>query len=98
MVGIEALIYLGTVFGAVSLTNALYDSGFLLKGYQRFVAGTGTQIVSANFLIGYTNLESFVTASAKGYLGIGGFVFIGGLIALIITWSGNLIYHRQAVM
>ena len=98
MVGIEALLYLGTIFGAVSITNGLYDSGFLRNGYGRFIAGGSTTFVSSEFLQGYTNLESFITASANGSLGIGGFVFIGGLVALLITWAGNLIYHRQAVM
>jgi len=98
MVGIEALLYLGTIFGAVSLTNGLFDSGFLRNGYGRFVAGASTTFVSSEFLQGYTNLESFIRASANGSLGIGGFVFIGGLVALLITWAGNLIYHRQAVM
>lgn len=98
MVGIEALLYLGTILGAVSITNGFYDSGFLRNGYQRFIAGTGTTLVSSEWLQGYTNLESFIRASANGSLGFGGFVFVGGLIALVITWSGNLIYHKKAVM
>ena len=98
MAGIEALIYLGTLLGSVSITNAAYDNGFLRNGYGRFIAGGSTTFVSSEWLQGYTNLESFISASFNGSLGIGGFVFIGGLVALLITWSGNLIYHRQAVM
>lgn len=98
MVGIEFLIYLGTVLGSISITNLAYDNGVLRNGYARFVGGASTQIVSSNFLVGYTNLESFIRASGSGALGLGGYVFIGGLVALLITWSGNLIYHKKLVM
>ena len=61
------------------------------------MAGGTASITSANFLVGYTNLEYFISASANGALGLSGFIFIGGLFALVITWISNLLEYGVAV-
>ena len=48
-------------------------------------------MAGSGYLIGYTNLESFINAAANGSLGFSGYVFIGGLAALLITWASNII-------
>ena len=84
------ILMLGAVLGSTSLIAGLANSGYMNSALTRSVAGGVISFTSANFLVGYTNLESFISASANGTLGFSGFVFIGGLIALLITWLSNL--------
>lgn len=97
MNSILIIILIGSVLGSTSIVNAMAKNGFLNSGLTRAVAGGSTAIASSNFMVGYTNLESFITASANGSLGLAGFFFIGGLAALLITWAGNLIEFGVAV-
>lgn len=90
-------IILGALFTSTSIVNGLAKNNFLNSGLTRGVAGGTTAIASSNFLVGYTNLESFISASANGSLGLSGFVFIGGLAALLITWGANLIEFRSLI-
>lgn len=97
MSSILILMLIGSVLGSTSLVNAAAKNGFLNSGLTRSIAGGTTAIASSNFMIGYTNLESFISAAANGSLGLAGFFFIGGLAALLITWAGNLIEFGVAI-
>lgn len=85
------IIILGSLLGSTSIINGLAESGFMNNALTRGVAGGTLTITSSSFLAGYTNLESFISASANGSLGISGFVFLGGLVALLFTWASNLL-------
>lgn len=85
------ILFIGAVLGSTSIINGLAKSGYMKSALTRSVAGGTIALTSSNFLVGYTNLESFISASFNGTLGFSGFVFIGGLIALLITWASNLI-------
>lgn len=87
------LLLVGSVLSSISITTALAKNGFLNNGLLRGVAGGSIYFTSSNFLVGYTNLESFISASANGSLGISGFIFLGGLAALIITWVANFVEY-----
>ncbi len=91
-------IYLLTLFGSLSFTAAVGNSGFLNNSFQRGFTGVSTQFVSANFLINYTNTESFITAAWEGQIGFTGYIFIASLAALAITWASNLYNYRQAII
>ena len=91
------ILYAGAILASTSLIGGLANNGFLNSSLTRSVAGGTVSFTSSNFLIGYTNLEYFISASANGSLGLSGFVFIGGLSALVITWVSNLIESGGAV-
>lgn len=91
------LLSVGLLLTSTSITTAAAKSGFLQNGLLRGVAGGATFITSSSFLVGYTNLESFINASINGYLGVSGFVFIGGLAALLLTWVANFIEYGVIV-
>ena len=91
------LIIIATILGSTSLVSALAKGGFLNSALTRGVAGGSIYFTSSTFLVFYTNFESFLSASANGSLGLSGFVFIGGLVALILTWVSNLIEYEVAV-
>jgi|TARA_Y100000033_G_scaffold48488_1_gene55419 hypothetical protein len=88
-----SLLVVGAILSSLSITTALAKNGFLRNGLLRGVAGGSVFFTSSNFLVGYTNLESFISASANGSLGISGFIFLGGLAALIITWVANFVEY-----
>lgn len=85
------IILLGSILGSTSIVNGLAESGFLNSALTRSVAGGSIALTSSSYLVGFTNLESFISASANGSLGIAGFVFLGGLVALLLTWFSNLL-------
>ncbi len=91
------LLIVGTILGSTSLVSALAKGGFLNSALTRAVAGGSIYFTSSTFLVYYTNFESFLSASANGSLGLAGFVFIGGLVALLLTWVSNLIEYEVAV-
>lgn len=97
MSNIIIIIFLGAILGSTSLIAAAAKSGYLNGSLTRSVAGGSLSLVSSGFLHGYTNLESFVNACFNGSLGFSGYVFIGGLFALLITWVSNLIEYKVAV-
>lgn len=74
------------------------DAGYLNGSFQRGFAGVSTQIVSANFLLSYTNFETFIYACADGMLGFSGYLFLASLGLLIIIWINNLVEYRQAIV
>ena len=99
MLGIvEVVIYLLTLFGSLSFVGAVGNSGYLNSGFQRGFAGVSTQIVSSNFLLNYTNAESFILASWEGQIGFAGYIFIASLAALAVTWVSNLYNYQQAII
>jgi hypothetical protein len=95
---VEIAIYLLTLFGSLSFVGAVGNSGYLNSGFQRGFAGVSTQLVSSNFLLNYTNAESFIRAAWEGQIGLTGYLFIGSLAALAITWASNLYNYRQAII
>lgn len=88
---ITIILFIASILGSTSVIAGLAESGFMNGALTRSVAGGTLAITSSNFLVGYTNLEYFISAAANGDLGLSGFVFIGGLVALIVTWLSNLI-------
>ena len=87
-------LILGSILGSTSIISTIAKNGGLNNGLTRGIVGGTSSFVGSGYLIGYTNLEMFITASANGSLGFGGFVFIGGLSALLITWISNLIEYE----
>jgi len=97
MSNIIIIIFLGAVLGSTSVIASAAKAGFLNGTLTRSVAGGALSLTSSSFLHGYTNLESFVNACYNGSLGFSGFFFIGGLVALLITWVSNLIEYKVAI-
>lgn len=97
MSNILILLFIGSVLGSTSLITTASKNGFLNGALTRSVAGGSLSFASSTFLVGYTNLDSYLSACANGSLGFSGYVFIGGLAALIITWVSNLIEYKVAV-
>ena len=95
---IEFLIYALTLFGTLSVVGAAGSSGLLNSAFQRGFAGVSTQVVSSNFLLNYTNTESFLWACYEGQVGLVGYVFMLSLGLLLATWGANLYNYRQAII
>ena len=91
------IIFIGGILASTSIVNSLANQGFLNSALTRGVTGGTVALTSSNFLVGYTNLESFISASANGSLGLAGFVFLGGFAALLITWASNLIEYGELI-
>lgn len=92
------ILALGAIFGSTSIIQEIARNGGLNGGLTRAVAGGSGSIAGSGFLIGYTNLESFINAAANGSLGFSGYIFIGGLAALLITWASNIIQYNGSVI
>ncbi len=97
MSSVVMLLFIGTILGSTSLVSSASKAGFLNGALTRSVAGGSVSFASSTFLVGYTNLDSYLSACANGSLGFSGFIFIGGLIALILTWVSNLYQYEVAV-
>lgn len=95
---IEAIIYIATLLISLTVVGRAGDAGYLNGAFSRGFAGVGTQIVSTNFLIYYTNLESFLRACFDGEVGISGYAYILSLGFLLIIWINNLVEYRQAIV
>ncbi len=91
------LMFLGTILASGSIMSSAAKAGYFNGALTRTVAGGSVTVASSTFLTGYTNLESYINAAAVGNLGFSGYVFIGGLAALIITWISNLVEYEVAV-
>jgi len=91
-------LILGSVLGSTSIISTIAKNGGLNGGLTRGIAGGSIGVASSTFLTGYTNLESFISAAGNGSLGFSGFVFIGGLAALLITWASNLIQYNGVLI
>jgi hypothetical protein len=94
----ELIIYLLTLLASLSVVGAAGTSGLLNNAFQRGFAGVSTQFVSSNFLLNYTNTESFIRACYGGELGLVGYFFVLSLGVLIVTWISNLYNYRQAII
>jgi hypothetical protein len=94
----EWIIYIATLLISVSVVGSAATNGYLNSALTRGFAGVSTQIVSTNFLIGYTNFESFLRACVDGQIGISGYAFVLALGVLLIVWINNLIEFRQAIV
>lgn len=95
---IETIVYFATLLISLTVVGRAGDAGYLNGALQRGFAGVSTQVVSANFLLSYTNFETFVRACFDGVLGISGYAFLLALGTLLIVWVNNLIEYRQAIM
>jgi len=91
------IIFISSILVSTSIVGGLAESGFMNGALTRSVAGGSIAFTSSNFLVGYTNLEFFISASINGELGLSGFVFIGGLVALLITWFSNILEFGVAI-
>lgn len=97
-ISLVIFLILGAIFGSTSIISAIAKNGGLNGGLTRAVAGGSASLAGSGFLVGYTNLESFINAAANGSLGFSGYVFIGGLAALLITWASNLLEYNGVVI
>lgn len=95
---IEWVLYIITGLIAITVVGAAGEAGFLNNAFQRGFAGVGTQIVSGNFLLSYTNFESFLRACLEGQVGLTGYFFLLSLGVLIVTWVSNLYDFKQAIV
>lgn len=98
MIGFESIIYAFVVFISVGLVGQAGSAGYLNGALQRGFAGGTTSIVSANFLLSYTNMESFIVACYTGAIGLTGYIFMLSLGFLAIVWVNNLVEYRQAII
>lgn len=95
---VEIIIYVATLLISLSVIGSAGNAGYLNGAFQRGFAGVGTQIASSNFLLSYTNAESFIIACYEGEVGIAGFLFLLSMGVLIITWVSNLIEYKTAIV
>jgi hypothetical protein len=95
---IEIWIYLASLFISLGVVAKAGEAGYLNGAFQRAFAGGATQITSVNFLVSYTNTESFLRACYNGVIGISGYIFLLSLGFLTIIWVNNLIQYRQAII
>lgn len=95
---IDYVIYFFTAFISIGLVGQAGASGMLNGAFQRGFAGAGAQIVSAKFLLSYTNFETFIRACFEGSIGLSGYVFLGSLGFLAAVWVNNLVEYRQAII
>lgn len=95
---IEWIIYIATLLISLTVVGKAGEAGYLNGALQRGFAGVTTQIVSTNFLLSYTNFETFIRACFDGMLGISGYAFLLALGTLLIVWVNNLLEYRQAIM
>ncbi len=95
---IELILYILTFLISITVVGGASSAGFLNNGFTRAFGGLSTQVVSINFLYGYTNFETFIRGCLDGQVGLIGYVFILSLGFLIIVWVNNLINYRQAIM
>lgn len=95
---IELILYILTFLISITVVGGASSAGFLNNGFTRAFGGLSTQVVSINFLYGYTNFETFIRGCLDGQVGLIGYVFILSLAFLIIVWVNNLINYRQAIM
>lgn len=95
---IEAIIYLSTLLISLTVVGSAGNAGYLNGAFQRGFAGVSTQIVSSNFLLSYTNFETFIRACLDGKIGIFGYVFLLALGVLLVVWINNLVEYRQAIV
>jgi hypothetical protein len=94
----EIIFYIATLLISLSVVGSASSAGYLNGALSRGFAGVSTQVVSSNFLFGYTNFESFIRACLDGQIGVSGYAFILALGFLLIVWVNNLIEYRQAIM
>ena len=95
---IEAIIYISTLLISLTVVGSAGNAGYLNGAFQRGFAGVSTQIVSSNFLLSYTNFETFIRACLDGKIGISGYAFLLALGVLLVVWVNNLIEYRQAII
>jgi len=98
LIGTEIIIYLATLLLTFTVIGRAGEAGFLNGAFQRGFAGVGTQVVSSNFLLSYTNFETFLRACLEGLLGFAGYLYLASLGLLLIVWINNLYEYRQAIV
>lgn len=94
----ELILYLITLLASLTVVQTAGANGALNGTLQRGFTGVSTQVVSSNFLLSYTNVESFLRACAQGQIGIFGYLFLGSIALLIIVWVNNLIEYETAII
>lgn len=95
---IDWIIYISTLLLSITVIQNAGAAGALNGAFQRGFAGVSTQIVSSQFLLSYTNFETFIRACLEGQLGLIGYLFIGSLATLIIVWVNNIIEYEKAIV
>ena len=92
------IMMLLTAVFSIGIVGAAYERGFLNGAYRRAFTGGTVFFTSNNYLVQYTQFDTFLTACYNGTLGFIGFAFIGSLFLLILTYVNNFIKFRKAIV
>lgn len=95
--GITVIIYALSVFGSVGLIQSVGENRLFNTSLKRAVSGSSFTFGSLTTLENYTNLASFLEVAYEGGLGLSGYLFLIGLVLLLMVWAGNLIKYRVAI-
>jgi hypothetical protein len=95
---IEGILYILTLLISFFVVGQASDNGFLNGAFTRGFGGLSTQVVSATWLVQYTNFETFITGCINGQVGLTGYFFILSLALLLVVWINNLLEYRQAIV
>jgi|DEB0MinimDraft_6_1074348.scaffolds.fasta_scaffold26810_2 hypothetical protein len=95
---IEGILYISTLLISFFVVGQASDNGFLNGSFTRAFGGLSTQVVSATWLVQYTNFETFITGCIQGQVGVTGYFFILSLALLLVVWINNIFEYRQAIV
>ena len=95
---LDFLIYLVIAVLSAGVVINIGETIPLGSQLKRDVAGVSTSLVGTGILYNYTNAISFIEASAYGYLGWQGYLFILSLMLLSFVWISNLIRYKQTIV
>lgn len=81
-----------------TLTTLATDTIISARRSYTATFGSLAGLMSYAFLKGYTIVLDFLDACLQGYLGLGGYVFILGLFAMLSVWTFNLYKVRSLIV
>jgi len=95
---LEGILYISTLLISFFVVGQASSNGFLNGSFTRAFGGLSTQVVSATWLVQYTNFETFIAGCINGQVGITGYFFVLSLAFLLVVWINNLFEYRQAIV
>lgn len=83
----------------VSGTLATLASDSMITARRSYTATFGSLagLMSYGFLRGYTLVLDFLDVCIRGYMGLGGYVFIIGLASMLGVWTFNIYQHKGMI-
>lgn len=94
---IENLVYIFVAFASIFIVVNAGETGFMNTRLKRSFAGSSLTYGGLAIIENYTNMFSFFEIAGKGIIGLGGYIFIAGSIALLLVWANNLLKTGQAI-